>query len=179
MSLERPDASPIEREPRLNALHVMLCHFNEARSEAGGWGGSGGHHTSRINVFDENTWTREYVELERVLDELRTMAQGLRPMISKGVSSSIAWWNLRERYLNAQVVQREVHVRKTKSGNLEPVQLPRNMEVVSRQTNLHGRTSSMLVRVWDHGVDDEIVVAALRWVSHEFKGRPAVYGETS
>ncbi len=174
MTIEHPRKTA---DWRTTLIESMLEHYHEARAEAYGGESTGARNTSRINAFDTKTWTHEYVELERCLDHLRYLAGHGRPMIAKNVSSSTAWWNLRERYLNAQTVRREVHTRRTHSGNRVPVELPRNMEVVSRQTVLNGKTSSMLVRVWDPGVDLRVVRVAVDWVAGEFKGTPAVYGE--
>lgn len=170
---ERSDEAAERR--RTGVLHDMLNHYNEARSEATGAGGGGSRHESRINAWDPETWTPAYRELERCLEGLRWLAQHGRPMIERGVSSGAAWWHLRARYLEAELVRREVHLRKTHSGTRVPVPLPRNEEVVARPTILQGRSQTLLVRRWDQRVDPHVVQAALRWISREFKGQPAPY----
>jgi hypothetical protein len=175
MTPERPRT----RTDRIETLHAMLTHYTEARSEAGSGGGGGSRPESRLLAFDASTWTREYEELERCLNALRYLAQHGRPMIEQGVSSAAAWWHLRARYLEAETVRREVHFRKTHSGERVPARLPSNMEVVARATILNGRTGHMMVRVWDARVDPRVVAAGLRWLSAEFRGSPAVYSEES
>lgn len=164
---------------RVDTLHEMLTRYHEARAESNGGGSSGGRNESRLLGFDPTTWTREYVELERCLNELRGLAHNGRPMIEHGVSSSAGWWHLSHRYLRTETVRREIHMRRTHSGERVPARLPANMEVVSRQTILHGKSSHMLVRVWDTNVDPKVVGAALRWVSRSYRGTPAVYDEQS
>lgn len=176
MTVERPHYRSTDR---VDTLHEMLSRYNEARSEGSGGGGGGSHHESRINVFDAATWTREYQELERCLERLRWLAGHGRPMLERNVSAGAAWWNVRARYLEAEVVRREVHLRRTHSGDRVPTQLPRSMEVVARATILHGKTNYMLVRQWDRRVDPHVVGAALRWISREYRGTPAVYSETA
>ena len=157
----------------------MLLYYTEARSEAGSGGGGGSRPESRLLAFDAQTWTKEYAELERCLNALRYLAQHGRPMIERDVSSSAAWWHLRARYLEAVTVRREVHYRKTHSGERVPARLPSNCEVVARATILNGRTGYMMVRQWDARVDPRVVAASLRWLSGEFRGSPATYREES
>jgi hypothetical protein len=149
----------------------MLASFSDARAEAFGGGGAGGRATSRINSFDPATWTRSYQELDRVLEHLRYLAGHGRPMIARDVSSSTAWWSIRARYLDAKIVRREVHLRKTHTGNRVPI-LPANSEIASRATILNGRTCSMMLRVWDGGVQPRVVDATIGWIDEQFKGRP-------
>lgn len=167
------------RDHRTEALHEMLLRYSEAKSESSGLGGGGSHHEARMNVWDAQTWTREYRELERCLDALRYMAEHGRPMLERNVSSSAGWWHLRHRYLVTDTVRREVFMRRTHSGERVPARLPANMEVTSRQTILNGKTSYMMVRVWDARVDPAVVGAALRFLAREFRGVPATYAETS
>lgn len=175
--LERPRPRP--RSDRVDTIHEMLCRYEEARAENGGGGGGGSQHESRINAFDPQTWTREYQELERCLERLRWLAAHGRPMIEKNVSSSTAWWHLRHRYLETHTVRREVHLKKTHSGDRTLARLRHNEEVLARQTILNGRKSFVLLRVWDPRVEPTYVGAALRWIAREFKGTPAVYSETA
>lgn len=168
-----------EDRDRTQAIHDMLTRYEQARSESSSPGGSGGRHESRLLEFDHQTWTSAYRELDRCLERLRYIAQHGRPMIERGVSSSTAWWHLRHRYLHADVVRREVHSRRTHSGERVPVALPANMEIVARQTILNGKSSSMLVRVWDRRVDPKIVAAGLGWIAGQYRGMPAVYSETT
>ena len=179
MSVVRPsDPTGRPREDRrVDTLHDMLLRYNEARAENSSAGGGGTQHSSRIHSFDAQTWTREYQELERCLERLRWLAEHGRPMIERNVSSGAAWWNIRARYLDAEIVRKELHLRKTHSGDRVPQPLPRNSEVVARATILHGKTNYMLVRTWDARVDPQVVGAALRWISREFRGTPAVYRE--
>lgn len=175
MPLDVHQLADVATSRRVGTIHDMLNRYNEARSEASGVGGGGSRHESRINGFDPETWTPEFRELERCLERLRWLASHGRPMIAHNVSSGAAWWNVRQRYLEARVVRREVRMRKTHSGHRVPVRLPSYMEVVARPTVLQGKTQYMLVRQWDERVDPHVVGVALRWISDEFRGRPAVY----
>lgn len=171
MTAERPRA---HSRDRIATLHDMLTRYHEARSEASGVGGGGTRLEGRLLAFDSQTWTREYQELDRCLQRLRWLAEHGRPMIEHGVSSGAAWWHLRQRYLEAHVGRREIHMRKTPAGERVPI-VPRNMEVVARPTILQGKTQMLLVRSWDQRVDPQVVGAALRWISREFRGTPASY----
>ncbi len=179
MTAMQLEQRPRHGRDRVDTLHEMMCRYETARAESNGGGSSGGRNESRLLGFDPTTWTREYQELERCLNELRTLARNGRPMIEHNVSSSTAWWHLSHRYLRTETVRREVFMRRTHNGERVPNRLPANMEVVSRQTILHGKSSHMLVRVWDTNVDPKVVGAALRWIAREFKGSPAVYSEDS
>jgi hypothetical protein len=170
MTLER--TAPRRNTDRVDTLHEMLVRLEEARSEGSSAGGGGSHHEARMNTWDALTYTREYKELDRCLERLRWLAEHGRPMIAPDVSSAKAWWHIRHRYLATEVVRREVHYRRTHSGERVPARLPRNMEVVSRQTILNGRAGYMMVRVWDPRVDPAVVGAGLRWISREFRGTP-------
>jgi len=170
---ERPTGSHDRR--RLDTIHDMLSHYHEARSEAGGTGGGGSRLEARLLGWDPETYTREYRELDRCLDRLRWLAQHGRPMIAKGISSGAGWWHLRMRYLESQVVRREIHTRRTHNGTRVPAPLPRNCEVVARPTILQGRSQTLLVRTWDARVDPQIVRASLGWISQEFRGHPRPY----
>lgn len=174
MTAERPRSTSDRR--RVETIHDMLSHYHDARAESSGWGDGGSSRLeSRLLGLDPLTWTPAYRELERCLERLRWLAGHGRPMIEKGVSSGAAWWNVRARYLEAETVRREVHMRKTHSGQRVPAPLPRNMEVLARPTILNGSSQSLLVRVWDPRVDPQVVGAALRWISGEFRGQPASY----
>lgn len=183
LTAERPrthnEEATRRTKQRVETLHDMMTRYHEARSESAGPGGGGSQHGSRINAFDQRTWTREYQELERCLDRLKYLAQHGRPMIERNVSSSAAWWHVRARYLEATISRREIHLRKTHSGERVPARLPRNCEIVARATILHGKSQHMLVRTWDPRVDPRIVGAALRWISREYRGTPAVYSESA
>ena len=175
MSLAIPTERPHRNRDRVDTLHDMLVRFVEAKSEASGGGGGDSRLESRLLGFDPLTWTREYRELDRCLDRLRWLAEHGRPMIERNVSSAAAWWNVRARYLEAETVRREVHSRRTHSGERVPGRLPGNYEIVARPTILQGKSQHMLVRVWDPGVRPEVVAAALRWISREYRGTPASY----
>ena len=175
MPLDRP--APVirvnEHHPRrLEALHDMLSHYSDARSEASGAGGGGQRLEARLLGFDRETWTPEFRELERCLERLRWLAGHGRPMIERGLSSGVAWWSIRQRYLEAEIVRHEIHTRKTRSGHRVPVSLPANVEVVARPTILNGSRQHVLVRRWDQRVDPQVVRAGLRWISGEFRGEP-------
>ena len=176
MPLERPRQVSTDR---VDTIHEMLVRYDEARSEGSSAGGGGSHYEARLNTWDSQTWSREYRELDRCLDRLRWLAEHGRPMIERSISSGAAWWAIRSRYLESTVVRREVHYRRTHSGERVPARLPSNMEVVSRQTILNGRAGYMMVRVWDPRVEPAIVGAGLRWISREFLGQPAVYSESA
>lgn len=170
-----------QQQEKEQTIREMLSRYEQARSSAGSstGDGAGGRFESRINTFDPLTWTPEYRELERCLLRLRWLAEHGRPMIAKGVSASRAWWHLRHRYLEARVVRREVHLDENHRRTNRRPRLAGNMEVVSRQTVLQGRSSMMLVRVWDSRVDAAVVDAAVSWLACEFRGMPAVYSETA
>ncbi len=164
---------------RVHTLRLMLERYPEARAEAQGGGSSGGRREARLLGFDPYTWTQEMRELERCLERLRALAHGRSPMLERGISSRRAWWHLRQRYLEARVVRREIHTRKTHSGERVPKRLPANMELASRQTVLHGQTTYALVRVWHPDVDERVVEAALRYLDAEFRGAPALPAESA
>ncbi len=170
---------PRHGRDRVDTLHEMLTRYESARAESNGGGSSGGRNESRLLGFDPQTWTREYQELERCLNALRYLGAVDSPIIEKGVSAQRAWWHISHRYLRTETVRREIHMRRTHSGERVPARLPANMEVVSRQTILHGKSSYMLVRVWDTNVDPKVVGAALRWIARSYNGTPAVYDEQS
>lgn len=164
---------------REDTIKEMLSTFQEARSVSNGDGGTGGRADSRYLEWDHSTWTREYAELERVLEHLRWLAGHGRPMIARNLSSSAAWWNIRQRYLESEKRRRLVHLHKTRSGDRIPVGLPRNMAVASRSTILNGKQASVMVWVWNPAVDLRVVDATVGWISQEFRGQPAVYREVA
>ena len=157
-------------------IRSMLETYEQALSEPpGGEGGGGNNHRndSRYLGFDPTTWGKEYRELQRCLDDLRALAVGSSPILAHGVSARKGWWSLRERYLTCAYATEEVRLRKTRSGDRVPVPLPANKEIVSRQTILNGKSSTMRVRVWNQGVDPHAVSVALDWVTTSYRGRPA------
>lgn len=162
---------------RTESLRAMLSTYQEARSVSNGAGGTGGRADSRYLEFDPSTWTREFQELERVLNHLKYLAGHGRPMIARNVSSSTAWWHVRERYLHCEKVRRLVHLRKTHSGERVPTGLRPNEEIASRTTILNGSQTSLMVWRWNPKVDLGVVDVAVEWMSGEFRGSPATYPE--
>jgi hypothetical protein len=167
----------VKSDDRVDTIKAMLALYQEARSVSSGAGGTGGRADSRYLEFDPSTWTREYKELERVLERLRYLAGHGRPMIARNVSSSTAWWNVRQRYLECEKVRRLVHLRKTHSGERVPTGLRQNEEIASRTTILNGSQTSVMVWRWNPKVDLGVVDVAVDWMSSEFRGTPSVYSQ--
>jgi hypothetical protein len=147
---------------REQTIRLMLERFNEAQAQKKGEGGIGGQFSSAHLQWDETTWNSSYVELSRCLEKLRN-----DPVRSR------VWWSVRQRYLHCQIRRREVAVKYNHRKTVRtPVSLPSNEEVVSRQTVLNGKTTMLMVRVWDPKVREDLVDEGVKWLAKEFRGKP-------
>lgn len=158
---------------RQRVLRLMLALYIDCRQESGERAGSGTRRESRLLAFDPRSWTPQMRELERCLDLLRDRARARGPMLERGVTAGSGWWHLRQRYLEATTVRRELRTRKTRSGHRVPV-VPAHAEVLSAPTSALGGRCSVLLRIWHAGVDERVVDAAVRWISGEYRGEPAL-----
>lgn len=152
---------------------MMLSVYVDCRQESGERAGTGGRRESRLLTFDPRTWTREMRELDRCLTLLRDRARSRGLIIEKGVTAGQGWWHLRQRYLEAHVVRRELRTRKTRSGHRTPV-VPKSAELLASVTVLTGGRCQALLRVWHPGVDERVVDAAVRFLVREYRGEPAL-----
>lgn len=163
-------ASPTSLRER--TIVEMLERYQEALAQAKGEGGIGGQFSSAMLLWDGQTWTPEFRELERCLWKLRELAR--QGGVIEDEPAHRVWWNIKERYLVAQLRRRTVHTQKTKRGYRVPVGIPPNAEIVSRVTQLRGEQSSVILRIWDNRVNSAILAIGVGWLADEFRGSPSL-----
>lgn len=139
---------------RLDIITELLRHYNTVEDPTYGPSGIPGNGTKTPAMNPE--WNRTYRELERCLKLMRNEAPWL-------------WWDIRERFLNAQECRIRVPVTRTPKGP-RPV-LPANTEEIA-PVELDTKHGIYLVRRWAEHVRPDRVRAGLEWISLRFVGEP-------